>query len=75
MPRYEFQCDTCSDVEEVIESIADHDSSPYPCTVRECSGTMRRVFGVPAIGRGSSGGTPARGHQRFVKGDAGWTNG
>ncbi len=42
---------------------------------RTCEGTMRRVWGVPAIGRGTSGQTPARGRQRFLKGDAGWTNG
>lgn len=88
MPRYEFQCSSCLRVEDVHASFSDpvpQDGAPcgwqnvvgdgVVLEHEECPGTMRRVWGVPAIGAGTSGGTPARGHQRFVKGDAGWTNG
>lgn len=88
MPRYEFRCTHCERAVDVFASFDEPTPNDQPCTdacscgdgtdrpcKHACPGTLRRVYGVIAIGAGSSGEPPRAGRQRFVKGDAGWTHG
>lgn len=45
MPRYDFKCGNCEDVEERIKSF--YDDSPELCN--KCNGEMTRQFSMPAI--------------------------
>lgn len=75
MPVFLFRCPACGTEDDVHVSFDEGVPEPKPCPGLDCWGNLERVWTSVAIGAGSSGGTPPRGHQRFVKGDAGWTNG
>lgn len=45
MPRYDFKCGNCEDVEERVKSF--YDDSPELCN--KCNGEMTRQFSMPAI--------------------------
>lgn len=63
MPRYDFQCNQCGHVEEMDRISANPVLCSGPCLdlpADMAPGTMRRVWSAPSIGRGTSGGTPAR---------------
>jgi putative FmdB family regulatory protein len=47
MPRYDFKCGTCGELVETIENIAP--------VCNTCSGTMLRIWSVPAVKFNGSG--------------------
>lgn len=65
MPIYEYECQKCGHVFEVQQSFSDEPVKS--CTVKGCSGKVRKLFSPPAIifkgsgfhvtdyGRGSAG--------------------
>lgn len=61
-PTHNFTCDTCAASEHVFASVIDGPPADGARCVQstDCGGVMRRQWQAPSIGRGSSGGTPAR---------------
>jgi len=52
MPIYEFQCDKCGTVQEMLVSFAEAVNGKLRCD--DCGGKLKRVFSVTADSRGSS---------------------
>jgi putative FmdB family regulatory protein len=46
MPQYDFQCNACNVVQELILSVNESGTVPK-CSL--CEGVMRRVFTPPAV--------------------------
>jgi len=46
MPKYDFRCDSCNIVEELLFQIDKSDTIP-PCSL--CGANMRRLYAPPAI--------------------------
>jgi putative FmdB family regulatory protein len=46
MPKYDFQCNACNIVQELLLAITESDTVP-PCTL--CGADMKRVYTPPAI--------------------------
>jgi len=45
MPLYEYQCQDCKQISEVIQKLSD----PDPTHCKECGGTLERLLSAPAI--------------------------
>ncbi len=46
MPLYEYQCENCGAVEELLVSLSERDDPGVAC--EECGGKLRRIFSAPA---------------------------
>lgn len=45
MPLYEYRCDTCGKVIEIIQKFSD----PPLCQCAECGGALEKILSAPAI--------------------------